>query len=120
MASVLGGDIIASFLSAISPGKYVKVLVGLSAVVSMQSLKLHEVYLHLFRLFDLNSKQMQKVVHQRGLPHAVEDFIPLIQKSFDVVVFELNLVEMGDIQKIRIFFIFLKPSKENDKYLSSF
>ena len=97
MASVLGGDIIASFLSAISPGKYAKVLVGLSAVVLMQSLKLHEVYLHLFRPSDLNSKQVQEVIHRRGLPHTVGEFIPLIQKSFDVVVFEFNLVEMGDI-----------------------
>jgi len=62
---------------------------------------------------------VQEVVHRRGLPHAVENFFPLVQKSFDIIVFELDLIEMGDIQEVRIFFTFLKPSKENDKYLSS-
>ena len=49
----------------------------------------------------------------------MKDPFPLIQKSFDVIVLKLDLVEVSDVQEICIFLAFLKPSKEQYKYLSS-
>ena len=62
---------------------------------------------------------MEEIVFRRGLPHSMKDLFPLIQKGFDIVVLKLDLVEMNDVQEICIFLTFLKPSKEQDKYLSS-
>ncbi len=62
---------------------------------------------------------MEEVVFRRGLPHLMKDLFPLIQKSFDIVVLKLDLVEISDVQEICIFLTFLKPSKEQYKYLSS-
>ncbi len=119
MASVLGRDVITSFWGQISSGEYVKVFVGLSGMAMMHSLEFHEVYLQLFRLINLRSKQVHEVIHRGYFPHSVEDFIPLVQKSFDVVVFEFDSMEMANIEEVRIFLIFLKPPEENDKYLPS-
>jgi hypothetical protein len=49
----------------------------------------------------------------------MKDLFPLIQKSFDIVILKLDLVEVSDVQEICIFLAFLKPSKEQYKYLSS-
>ncbi len=62
---------------------------------------------------------MEEIVYWRGLPHSMKDLFPLIQKSFDIVILKLDLVEVSDVQEICIFLAFLKPPKEQYKYLSS-
>ena len=62
---------------------------------------------------------MEKVVFRRGLPHSMKDLFPFIKESFDIIILKLDLVEVSDVQKICIFLAFLKPSKEQYKYLSS-
>ena len=62
---------------------------------------------------------MQEVVHRGYLPHSVENFIPLVEKSFDVIVFGFNSIKMAERKEIRVFLIFLEPLEKNDKYLPS-
>ena len=62
---------------------------------------------------------MEEVVFRRGLPHSMKDLFPLIQKSFDIIILKLDLVEVSDVQEICIFLAFPEPSKEQYKYLSS-
>ena len=50
----------------------------------------------------------------------MDDFLPPIAKGFKVVIFEFELIQMSDVQKVKVFFTFLKSLKEQDKYLSSF
>ena len=62
---------------------------------------------------------MEELILRGRFSHSIDDFFPLIKKRFDVIVLKLELVEMSDVQEINIFFAFLKPSEEQDKYLSS-
>ena len=50
----------------------------------------------------------------------MKDLFPFVQKSLDVIVLELELVQVGDVQEVEVFFTLLEPLKEEDKYLPSF
>ncbi len=87
----------------------VKVPVGFSMMTVRDSLKLHEMYLHLFRLLYLCSEQVQELIHSWSPPHSVEDFLPLIEESFDIIVSEFNSMEVRKCKVVGILLILLKP-----------
>ena len=112
MASVLGGDVVASSLRAASPGKLKKVFIGLSWVVPSQSFELHEMNLQLLRFLHLNPKKVEKFISWGDFPHSMKNFFPFVQKSFNVIILEFELVQVSDVQEIKILFTFLKPLEE--------
>ncbi len=73
------------------------------------SLELHEVYLHLFRPSNLCSEQMQEFIRSWCLPHPVDDFIPLVKESFDIIISEFNSVEVRKRKIIGILLVLLEP-----------
>ena len=50
----------------------------------------------------------------------MKDFFPFVKKSINIIVFELELVQVSNIQEVKILLALLKPLEEEDKYLSSF
>ncbi len=75
------------------------------------SLELHEMYLHLFRPSNLCSEQVQELILSWSLPHSVEDFLPFIEESFDIIVSEFNSMEVRKCKVIGILLILLEPLK---------
>ena len=109
MASVLGRYGVASLLLQIPSAERVKVPVGLSGMAVMHSFELHEMYPHLFRFFYLCSKQVQELIHSWCLPHPVEDFLPLVKESFDIIISEFNSMEVRKRKIIGILLVLLEP-----------
>ena len=75
----------------------------------MHSFELHEMYLHLFRLLNLCSEQVQELIHSWSPPHSVEDFLPFIEESFDIIVSEFNSMEVRKCKVVGILLILLEP-----------
>ncbi len=49
----------------------------------------------------------------------MKDLFPFVQESFNIVILELKLVQVGNVQEVKILLTLLKPLEEKDKYLSS-
>jgi len=109
LASVLGRYGVTSLLLQIPFAERVKVPVGLSGMTVMHSLELHEMYPHLFRFLYLCSKQVQELIHSWRLPHSVEDFLPLIEESLDIIISEFNSMEVRKRKIIGILLVLLEP-----------
>ena len=39
-------------------------------------------------------------------------FLSFVEKGFKIVVLEFELIQMSDIQKVKVFFTFLEPLEE--------
>ena len=87
----------------------VKVPVGLSGMTVMHSLELHEMYPHLFRFLYLCSEQVQELIHSWSPPHSVEDFLPRMEESFDIIVSEFTSMEVRKRKIIDILLVLLEP-----------
>ena len=120
MASVLGRDIVTASLRATPSGKREKVLVSLARVVLSQSLELHEMDLEFLRVSQLNLEKVEEFVLRRRFPHSVEDLLPFVEKSFNIIILELELVQVSNVQEVKVLLALLKPLEKEDKYLSSF
>jgi hypothetical protein len=49
----------------------------------------------------------------------VENLVPLVEKSFNIIVSEFDSIEMSEREEIRILLVLLEPFEENDQQLSS-
>ncbi len=77
----------------------------------VHSFELREVYVHLLRLFNLYSEQMQEFVLTWYLPHSVDYFFPFNKESFDVIISEFNSMEVGRRKIIGILLVLFEPFK---------
>ena len=76
-----------------------------------ESLELCEVYVHLLRLYNLHTEQMQEFVLTRYLPHSVDYFFPFNKESFNVIISEFNSMKVGCRKVIGILLVLFEPFK---------
>ncbi len=76
--------------------------------------------LEFLRFSQLDPEKVEEFVLRRRFPHSVEDLLPFVEKSFDIIILELELVQVRNVQEVEVFLALLEPLEKEDKYLSSF
>ncbi len=63
---------------------------------------------------------MEELILRGCFSHSKEDLLPFGEKSLDVIILKLELVQVSNVQEVEVFLALLKPLEKEDKYLSSF
>ena len=56
--------------------------------------------LEFLRFSQLDPEKVEEFVLRRRFSHSMEDLLPFVEKSFNIIILELELVQVSNVQEV--------------------